>query len=126
MYLVATLELLITVITEAIMTTSIKSTEIEFESFLDKVRSPSTRAGNTIERVGKLSEAGVSHRVIAAQMEENTRLDVRFSEGDIKVITKVWQCSKSNVLITKNQSKALIQDQLESSPNSVEIAGFAL
>lgn len=80
---------------------------------LDKVRTPKSRAADTIERVGKLREGDISPAVIALQMKENT--EINFSEADIRSYEKLYEASKSQVAITKKQTVALMQDQQETS-----------
>lgn len=80
------------------------------ENFIDKIRTPSSRAGNTVERVGKLTKAGVCRKAIAEQMTHNSKNGFTYSEEEIKTIQKIYEDSRSKVLITSSQAKALKRD----------------
>ncbi|WP_396587748.1 hypothetical protein [Bermanella sp. R86510] len=89
-----------------------KKTKTEnFEFILEKCRGPISRAGHGVERVAKLIESGVSPRAIAAQIEDNSRSGVHFTEKEVVTIAKVWKSSQSSVLLTKSQTNAFIEDQ---------------
>jgi len=85
---------------------------------IDKVSTPSLRAGYTIERVGKLLESGISPKVIALQMTE-TSANERYTVSDVKTYGKLYQDVKTKVPITSKQTKALINDAKE---NNVSIS----
>ena len=80
------------------------------ENLIDKVRTPSSRAGNTVERVGKMVKANVCLDSIAAQMSYNSKNGIKYSSRDVETLAKVFQDCKSNVLITSAQANALIDD----------------
>jgi hypothetical protein len=80
------------------------------ENFIDKIRTPSSRAGNLVERVGKLTKAGVCRKAIAAQMTHNSRNGFTYSEEEIGTIQKIYEDSRSKVLMTSSQAKALKRD----------------
>lgn len=94
------------------------------EVLLDKVRSPTTRAGNTVERIGKMCKSGVDDEVIALQMTKNSSTNQKYTSQDVKALNKVYQDTMSRVLITKRQAESLIKEQknenvgLELSPAS--------
>ena len=80
------------------------------EQLFDKIRTPCSRAGNTVERAGKMAEAGVCLDAIAAQMTHNSKNGTKYSSRDAETLAKVYEDCKSNVLITSAQAKALIDD----------------
>ena len=66
----------------------------------EKCSTPATRAGNTVERVGKMAEAGVSRKTIASQMTERSRNGVAWTEQRVGVICDLYLESMTQVLIT--------------------------
>mgnify|MGYP003589540144 CR=1 FL=1 len=82
------------------------------ENALDKVQTPTTRAGNTVERVGKMYESGVDPDVIALQMTKKSPTKKRYTRRDVETLNAVYQDAKSCVLITASQAKSLMQDQI--------------
>lgn len=89
---------------------------MDTDTLIDKIRTPSSRAGNTVERVGKLTKARVCRKAIAAQMTHNSRNGFTYTEEEIQTINKVYQDSKSGVLITTSQAKALKRDAESGQP----------
>ena len=73
------------------------------------------RAGYSIERVGKLIDAGVSRRTIASQMADNSSNNQSYTETDVQAYAKLWEDVKTKVVITKAQTTALINDNKEDS-----------
>jgi len=84
----------------------------KFDDVIDKVSTPSSRAGSTVERVGKMLENGVSLKVIALQMTE-TSANEKYTLSDVKTLGKLYQDVKTKVPITSKQTKALIADTKE-------------
>lgn len=80
---------------------------------MDKTSSPRTRAGSTVERVGKMVDAGVSKQVIALQLTENSRRGKIYTVEKVDAMADLWEESKSAVLVTAKQARVLIEDQLE-------------
>lgn len=76
----------------------------------EKCSTPATRAGNTVERVGKMAAGGVSRNAIAVQMTERSRNDVEWTEQKVGVICDLYLESKTQVLITSSQASALMED----------------
>ena len=77
---------------------------------LEKVASPSSRSGSTVERVGKLLDADISPNVIALQMTENSPNDHKYTIQDIESYGKLYIDSKTKVVITAKQTRALVND----------------
>ena len=77
---------------------------------IEKVSSPSSRAGSTVERVEKMNVAGVSKSVIALQMTENSPNKKIYSETDIEAYIGLYEDAKTKVVMTAKQSRALIKD----------------
>ncbi len=78
---------------------------------IEKVSSPASRSGSTVERAGKMLEEGVSPAVIALQMTENSPNNQAYTQEDVKTLGKVYLDSKTKVTLTAKQTRALIEDQ---------------
>lgn len=77
---------------------------------LEKVASPASRSGSTVERVGKLLDANVPPNVIALLMTENSPNSQQYTTQDIKSFGKLYADSKTKVCITAKQTRALINE----------------
>jgi len=77
---------------------------------LEKCSSSRTRAGNVVERVGKMDAAGVSHTAIAAQLTENSPTRKTYTVEAVAVLCNVYIDSRSGTLVTAKQTTALIED----------------
>ena len=77
---------------------------------IDKVSSPSSRAGSTVERAGKMLNNGVSENVIALQMTENSHNKQKYTVQDVRAYAKLYKDAKTKVVITKTQAESLIDD----------------
>lgn len=75
---------------------------------LEKCSSPATRAGNSIERVGKLDARGVPRKVIVTLLTERTGEE--WTEAEVGTISKVYRASQRRVLVTASQATALLED----------------
>lgn len=91
---------------------------------LEKVASPASRAGNTVERVGKMLDDGVSPKVIALQMTENSFNSQEYTEDDVATCGKIYKDAKIRVLVTAKQARALSRDQKECGTDSAEEEGL--
>ncbi|WP_391529455.1 hypothetical protein [Photorhabdus akhurstii] len=80
---------------------------------IEKVVTPASRAGSTVERVGKMVDAKVDPEVIALQMTKNSSNENIYTEDDVKTCHKIYNDSKTKVVITAEQTRALINDQKE-------------
>ncbi|EOH0514822.1 hypothetical protein ACNPDE_002862 [Vibrio fluvialis] len=85
---------------------------------IEKVATPASRAGSTVERAGRMLEEGVSPAVIALQMTENSPNKQTYSVQDVTTLGKVYSDSKTKVVLTAKQTRALINDQHENSTTS--------
>ncbi|EHX3070557.1 hypothetical protein K3V08_005013, partial [Escherichia coli] len=79
----------------------------KLNNFLDKISTTNTRAGHTITRIAKLSDAGVSDDVIALQLSSNSANGFRYTADEIKAYKKLHNDVKTKVGITSKQTKAL-------------------
>ncbi|MEY0006521.1 hypothetical protein AB7W79_10850 [Providencia rettgeri] len=79
--------------------------------FIDLTSSPTSRAGHTVHRVGKMDEAKVPHSVIALQLSENSHTNITYEKSEIPTIVKLYKDSATKVGVTKAQARALIKDQ---------------
>ncbi|WP_413699099.1 hypothetical protein ACLKMH_16345 [Psychromonas sp. KJ10-10] len=80
---------------------------------IEKVSSPASRSGSTVERAGRMLEEGVSPAVIALQMTENSPNNQTYTQEDVQTLGKVHLDSKTKVTLTAKQTRALIKDQNE-------------
>lgn len=78
---------------------------------LDKVQSPTSRSGNTVERVAKMIKSGVDKEVIAMQMTKNSATKTTYTVQDVETMQKIYADCNTRVLITKKQANGLIRDQ---------------
>lgn len=85
---------------------------------LDKVSSPTSRAGSTVERAAKMTQNGVDKDVTALQMTKNSPNGQTYSSADVEAYNKLYEDAKTKVVITSKQATALIKDQKNSSPDS--------
>lgn len=80
-------------------------------SGLLKTLTTASRAGFTVERIGRMQESGVSNGVIAMQLTENSPNGEKYTEDMVQAIGVLYKDSKTKVVITKAQTQALINDQ---------------
>lgn len=80
----------------------------------EKILTPGVRAGNTVERVGKMVEKDVCQEAIAAQMSHNSKTRTKYTARDVETLAKVYEDCKSKVLISKEQADALRGDAADS------------
>ncbi|MBL7237999.1 MAG: hypothetical protein JJK57_15770 [Komagataeibacter hansenii] len=78
---------------------------------IEKVSSPASRAGSTVERVGRMLEAQVSPEVIALQMTKNSANGNKYTVSDINSYGSLYKDAKKRSPITAAQTRALIKDQ---------------
>lgn len=77
----------------------------------EKVASPASRAGVTVERVGKLIEGDISSPSIIAQIiSERSSNGFTYDESDVETMHKLHLDSKTTVGITVKQVNALTKD----------------
>lgn len=74
----------------------------------EKCSSPATRAGNSVERVGKLDAHGVPREAIAALL--TARTGEEWTEAEVGTLSKAYRGSKRRVLVTAGQATALLDD----------------
>ena len=77
----------------------------------EKLGSPASRAGHSTERVAKLSKAGVDPEVIALQMTKNSKIGQVYTKDDILTLKKLYNDCEAKVVITRAQTRALMNDQ---------------
>ncbi|HHT7473893.1 TPA: hypothetical protein ACT15G_005684 [Raoultella planticola] len=80
---------------------------------LDKVSSPSSRAGNTVERAAKMAEAGVASAAIAAQLSSGSSTGHQYSTAEVDTLIVLFEDCKTKAPLTKKASLALIDDAKE-------------
>ena len=81
---------------------------------LEKVASPASRAGVTVERVGKLIEGGISSPSIVAQIiSERSSNGFTYDASEVETMRKLHLDSKTTVGITVEQVNTLTRDYKE-------------
>lgn len=90
------------------------------EDFLEPTSNTTSRCGHTIERVGKLVEGKLSKNVIALQMTENSSNNQVYTSSDIDSYAKLYKDAKTRVLVTAEQTRALLRDQNEEPETDIE------
>lgn len=81
---------------------------------IEKASSPASRAGHTVERVGKMVEEGIDKDVIALQMTKNSRTGKTYNSTHVEFCADLYKESKAGaVLATAAQTRGLIADQRE-------------
>ena len=88
---------------------------VDFAVDLELTATATSRAGHTVERVGKMDEAEVDHEVIALQLTKNSKKGNQYEADEIPTLVKVYQDNQSAVGVTAAQTRALIRDQQEES-----------
>jgi peptidyl-tRNA hydrolase len=78
---------------------------------IDKISSPASRAGSTVERVGKMRKANVHSEVIALQMTKNSAKKQAYEVRDIEAFEKLYNDTQTKVGITAKQARTLIEAQ---------------
>ena len=73
----------------------------------EKCSSNASRAGSTVERVGKLAESGVPREAIAIVMTDRSTNKIRWTVEKVGIICDLYQESKTKVLVTASQATAL-------------------
>jgi hypothetical protein len=76
---------------------------------LESVRSTKSRAGDVVERGGKMLEAKVPPAEVAEYMTMNSTNGNTYSAAEMPTVSKIYQDSKSKPLITKAQAKTSIK-----------------
>lgn len=78
---------------------------------IQKVATPASRAGASVERVGRMIKAGVAPEVIALQMTMNSPKGVNYTPDKIVAYGELYEDSKTKAPITAKQTRSLIEDQ---------------
>ena len=83
------------------------------EVVLDKVQTPTSRAGHTVHRVAMMLENDVDPDVIALQMSKNSATGRTYTATEVKMLGELYNDCKTNSPIKASQTKVLIRDQKE-------------
>ena len=83
------------------------------EVVLDKVQTPTSRAGHTVHRVAMMLKNDVDPDVIALQMSKNSATGRTYTATEVKMLGKLCNDCKTKSPIKALQAKALIRDQKE-------------
>lgn len=90
------------------------------EDYLEPTSNTTSRAGHTVERVGKLVEGAIPNKVIALLMTENSPTNQVYTSSDIDSYDKIYQDAKKKVVVTAQQTRALLRDTNGGSEQSSE------
>lgn len=77
---------------------------------LDKVSSPASRAGITIERVGKMVKGKVAPEAIAAQLSAGSSTNHNYTVEQVKGFNALYEDCQTKVPVTRAAAEALIAD----------------
>lgn len=78
---------------------------------IDKVSGSTSRAGVSVDRVGKMAKGGVGTRTIATQMTENSHTGQVYKAEHIEGIKMLFKDVQTKVGVTAAQARALMADQ---------------
>lgn len=73
----------------------------------ERCSSTASRAGCTVERVGKLAESGVPREAIAIVMTDRSANKIKWTVEKVNIVCDLYQESKTKVLVTAGQATAL-------------------
>lgn len=97
------------------MNQTLKKTVDVIEGALDKVQTPTSRAGHTVHRVAMMLENDVDPDVIALQMSKNSATGRTYTATEVKMLGQLYNDCKTKSPIKASQTKALMRDQKENS-----------
>lgn len=89
------------------MASSIQRVSDKAVDVFEKCSSIASRAGSTVERVGKLDEIGVPREAIAIIMTDRSTNKTKWTVEKVGIVSDLYQESKTKVLITASQATAL-------------------
>lgn len=79
--------------------------------FIDKVSTPTSRAGHSLKRVAAALDEGVSPGALAVQIADTTKGKLVPTADQIRFLGKVFEACKTRPLITASQTRGLINFQ---------------
>lgn len=92
---------------------------------IDKASGPTSRAGVTLERIAKMTKAGVSARAIATQLEDNSHTRQQYTVEHVEGFKMLFKDVQTKVGVTAAQARAMMADQ-QSTKNTNAQTGAAL
>lgn len=104
------------------MVTHSRKIQDKVADVLEKCSSQRSRAGNVVERVGKMVAGRVPNEVIAMQLTANSPPGEHYTSEEVKTLCKVWRHSYSRTLVTAKQTTALIEDVRDNFDNSSNLS----
>jgi hypothetical protein len=78
---------------------------------IDKASGPTSRAGGTLERIAKMTKAGVSARAIATQLEDNSHTRQQYTVEHVEGFKMLFKDVQTKVGVTAAQARAMMADQ---------------
>lgn len=103
------------------MASSIQNVSDKAVDVFEKCSSTASRAGSTVERVGKLDESGVPHEAIAIVMTDRSTNKIKWTVEKVGIVCDLYQESKTKVLVTASQATAL-KDEYASNAQDDSVA----
>ncbi|MEG8221173.1 hypothetical protein OSJ57_11135 [Sphingomonas sp. HH69] len=90
---------------------------------LDKVSTPTSRAGSTIERVGRLLKSGIHPEDLANMLNRSVKGNRRFTPEMVAGFGLLHEVAKTKAPITAKQTRALLKDQQSETGCAPHLAG---
>lgn len=77
---------------------------------LDKISSPASRSGSTVERAAKMARSGVARTAIAAQLSSGSATGHQYTTAEVDTMVVVYADCETKSPLTKAATMALIED----------------
>lgn len=87
-----------------------KKTKVTIGDVLDEMSTSKSRAGASVQRIYEMSQSGLSDKIAALLMEENSANNFKYTPREVKTIVKLYEDCKTKVLVTKAQANVIIKD----------------
>lgn len=92
------------------MASKIQNVRDKAVDIFEKCSSPASRAGSTVERVGKLDKGGVPRDVIAGVMTSRSTNEIKWTEEKVGIVCDLYKENRTKVLVTASQASALTDE----------------
>lgn len=102
------------------MASSIQKVSDKVVDVFERCSSTASRAGGTVERVGKMDEGGVPRKVIAFVMTDRSTNNINWTEEKVGIVCDIYQESKTGVLVTASQARALTGEYASNAQDEVD------
>jgi hypothetical protein len=102
------------------MASSIQKVSDKVIDVFEKCSSTASRAGSTVERVGKMVESGVPRKAIAFVMTDRSTNNINWTEEKVGIVYDIYQESKTKVLVTASQATALANEYASNAQDDLD------